>query len=71
MMWFLRKWFWIALAWFKAVMNKPLDIPMPRDGGGRIAPVPLVRAIPELPIQHILVCPPQYSHVTSVSLPTT
>ena len=59
MMWFLRKWFWVGLAWFKAAMNKPLDIPVPRDGGERITPQPMVKAIPELPIANIAVCPPQ------------
>lgn len=59
MMWFLRKWFWIVLAWFKAAMNKPLVIPMHGDSGERITPVPLVQAIPELPIEGILACPPQ------------
>ena len=59
MRWFLRKWFWIGLAWFKATMNKPLDIPVPRAGSRRITPVPLARAIPQLPIERIAVCPPR------------
>jgi Lipoxygenase len=59
MKWFLRKWFWIALAWFKAVMNKPLDIPVPQGGRALITPVPMRKAIPDLPIDNIAVCPPQ------------
>src|SRR5450432_1522709 len=59
MMWFLRKWFWITLAWFKAVMNKPLDIPVPQGGGARIVPVPMAKAIPELPMHKVVVCAPQ------------
>jgi hypothetical protein len=59
LLWFLRKWFWIVIAWFKAVMNKPLDIPLPGPQGVPITPVPLSVAIPALPIQRILVCPPQ------------
>ncbi len=59
MIWFLRKWFWIGLAWFKAVMNKPLDIPVPGLGAGRppLVPVPLAQAIPGLPIDKVLACP--------------
>ena len=58
MKWFLRKWFWIVLAWFKAAMNKPLDIPVPQPGQAPIVPVPMRKAIPELPIDNIAVCPP-------------
>ena len=58
MPWFLRKWFWIFIAWFKAAMNKPLDIPLPGPQGPRITPVPLCDAVPGLPIQRVLVCPP-------------
>ena len=58
MVWFLRKWFWIFIAWFKAAMNKPLDIPLPGPQGPRITPVPLSDAVPGLPIHRVLVCPP-------------
>ena len=58
MTWFLRKWFWIVLAWFKAVMNKPLDIPQPPADQAPITPVPMRKAIPELPIDTIPVCAP-------------
>jgi hypothetical protein len=58
MVWFLRKWFWIFIAWFKAAMNKPLDIPLPGPQGPRITPVPLCDAVPGLPIHRVLVCPP-------------
>lgn len=58
MVWFLRKWFWIFIAWFKAAMNKPLDIPLPGPQGPRIQPVPLCEAVPGLPIQRVRVCPP-------------
>ena len=49
MVWFLRKWFWIFIAWFKAAMNKPLDIPLPGPQGAPIQPVPLCEAVPGLP----------------------
>ena len=49
-MWFVRKWFWIGLGWFKAVMNKPLDIPVPA-GGPPIEPVPLAEVVPGLPVR--------------------
>jgi hypothetical protein len=54
-MWFLRKWFWIGLAWFKAVMNKPLTIPPPVDGPP-IVPVPLSEVVRGLPIHRVLAC---------------
>ena len=56
--WFVRKWFWTFIAWFKAVMNKPLDIPMPGPQAQPIVPVPLSQAIAELPIHRVMVCPP-------------
>jgi arachidonate 15-lipoxygenase len=59
MIWSLRKWFWIVLVWFKAAMNKPLNIPMPGKSGKAIVPVPMRRAIPQLPIANVQVCPPE------------
>ena len=59
--WFFRKWFWVLLAWFKAAVNKPLVIPLPRGtggAGGLITPVPLAQAVPGLPIEKVLACPP-------------
>jgi arachidonate 15-lipoxygenase len=53
--WFLRKWFWIKISWFKAAMNKPLDIPMPTPGPP-LVPVPLREAVPGLPIDRVPAC---------------
>jgi arachidonate 15-lipoxygenase len=56
--WFVRKWFWIFIAWFKAVMNRPLDIPLPPDALSAITPVPLAQAIASIPAHLVRVCPP-------------
>lgn len=53
--WFLRKWFWIGLAWFKAAVNKPLTVPLPTDGDP-IVPAPLCEVVQGLPIQRVLAC---------------
>ncbi len=53
--WFLRKWFWITISWFKAAMNKPLDIPLP-TAGPPLVPVPLRMAVPGLPIARVPAC---------------
>jgi arachidonate 15-lipoxygenase len=58
MIWFFRKWFWITLAWFKAAVNKPQNIPLPVHSGGLIRPVPLGESIAGLEqIKNILACP--------------
>lgn len=59
MTWGLRKWFWVVLAWFKAAVNKPLKIPLPRQDEVLITPVPMNEAIPRLPISKIKVCLPE------------
>ena len=59
MSWFVRKWFWITLGWFKAAMNRPLNIPMPPASRRRITPVPLANVMPPLSISKVRVCPPQ------------
>jgi hypothetical protein len=71
--WFIRKWFWGVLAWFKAAVNKPMVIPMPPAPGvcGTITPVPLSQAIPGLPINAILVCPPEQIPADERSLSKT
>jgi hypothetical protein len=54
-MWFFRKWFWNLLAWFKAAVNKPLDIPVPVDGPA-IVPAPLSEVVDGLPIHRVMAC---------------
>jgi Lipoxygenase len=59
--WFFRCWFWNLLAFIKMAGNKPLDIPVPPSSTSaqpRITPMPLAQAVPELPINNVLVCPP-------------
>ena len=58
-MWFLRKSFWNVIAWFKVAVNKPMDIPLPAKTLQMIKPVPLAEAIPDIPIQKVLVCHPK------------
>jgi len=58
-MWFLRKSFWNLIAWFKVAVNKPMDIPLPAKTFQMIKPVPLAEAIPDIPIQKVLVCHPK------------
>ena len=53
--WFMRKWFWVLFACFKAAVNKPLDIPLPTPGP-RIAPAPLSQVVRGLPIDKVLAC---------------
>lgn len=55
-MWFLRKWFWIGLAWFKAAVNKPLTIPLPVDGEPPIVAAPLSEVVQGLPIHAVRAC---------------
>ena len=57
--WFFRKWFWVGLAWFKAAVNKPLVIPVPKPGRPIIKPIAMRLAVPGLPIDSILACPPE------------
>ncbi len=57
-MWFLRRWFWNFFGWLKMSLNKPLVIPLPAGDGTPITPVPLREAVPQLPIDTILVCDP-------------
>lgn len=54
--WFFRRWFWNLLAVFKAVVNKPLVIPLPQDGLPLIVPRPLSQVVPGLAIDHIPAC---------------
>lgn len=56
--WWFRKWFWVGLGCFKAAMNKPLVIPMPPSHPQPITLVPMAQAIPQLPLQQVLACPP-------------
>lgn len=62
-MWFLRKWFWIALGVFKAFANKPLNIPVPSATGPQarqLVPVPLLQAVAGLPIEKVPVVLPEH-----------
>ena len=57
MLWFLRKWFWIALGVFKAFANKPLHIPLPTATGPGVKPlepVPLAQVVGGLPCEKVL-----------------
>ncbi len=53
-LWFVRRWFWNLLAIFKSVLNKPLVIPVPSDGGRRIEPVTMAEAVAGLPLQRVM-----------------
>lgn len=57
MIWFVRKWFWVFLAWVKAVGNKPQDIPVPGPRRGLIKPAPLSQVISGLNIHKVMACP--------------
>lgn len=52
--WFLRRTFWNGIALFKAALNKPLVVPVPRDSGELIEPVPMDQVVKGLPMQRVL-----------------
>jgi hypothetical protein len=55
--WFLRRAFWDVIAFGKFFVAKPVDIPRPSGGQPRINPLPMITAIPEVPLRNVMVCP--------------
>lgn len=56
MKWLLRRTFWNLIAVGKFRTNKPFEIPLPPTQRYRVVPVPLVDAIPEVPVRNVMVC---------------
>ena len=56
--WFLRRGFWDFMTWVKFRFAKPVDIRLPTDKWARITPRPMGEAIPDVPLDKVMVCPP-------------
>jgi hypothetical protein len=54
--WFLRRWIWDFFAWFKFAASRPLKIKEPTRRWRLITPKPMSQAIPEVPLNNVLVC---------------
>jgi hypothetical protein len=55
--WFARRWFWDFIALGKFAVAKPINIPQPTAKWDRIKPKPMGKAIPEVPLRKVMVCP--------------
>jgi hypothetical protein len=55
--WFLRRWIWDFIALGKFVASRPLNIRRPPAKSDRIEPKPMIEAIPEVPLNNVMVCP--------------
>jgi hypothetical protein len=56
--WFLRRGFWDFITWVKFRFAKPVDIRLPTAKWARINPKPMGEAIPDVPLDKVMVCPP-------------
>jgi hypothetical protein len=55
--WFFRRRWWDFIAWLKFAGAKPLEIKSPPDKWNRIESEPMIKAIPEVPLRRVMVCP--------------
>ena len=58
MLWwrFVRRGFWDFITWFKFLAARPLKIEPPKTKGPAIVPKAMINAIPEVPLQNVMVC---------------
>lgn len=56
--WFLRRGFWDFITWVKFRFAKPVDIRLPTAKWAHINPKPMGEAIPDVPLDKVMVCPP-------------
>ena len=56
--WYLRRGFWDFITWVKFLFAKPVDIRLPQAKWDHINPKPMGEAIPDVPLDNVMVCPP-------------
>jgi hypothetical protein len=55
--WFARRGIWDFITWLKFFFAKPENIRLPKVKWGHITPTPMDKAIPEVPLTKVMVCP--------------
>jgi hypothetical protein len=56
LIWFVRRCVWDLLAWLKFFASRPLKIKSPPTKWRLITPKPMIQAIPEVPLNNVMVC---------------